>query len=94
MAIIEALHEHLEKKAKERQREHGKTAPGRKKNTSGKLPEVIETPPPVREVAAKAVGWSGKTYAKAKTVVEAARDDPEFQPLVERMDRTGKVLRV
>jgi hypothetical protein len=35
---------------------------------------------------------SGRTYAKAKAVVEAAAEDPErCGPLVEEMDRTGKV---
>lgn len=41
--------------------------------------------------AAKFVGKDRKTIAKAKDVVDAARADPKYQPLVEQMDRTGKV---
>lgn len=41
--------------------------------------------------AAKAVGMSRPTYEKAKAVVEAAEKDPELAPIVEEMDRTGKV---
>lgn len=46
-----------------------------------------------RDRVAQAVGRiSGRTYEKAKQVVEAAEKDPEtFTPLVEEMDRTGKV---
>ncbi len=63
--------EALEKpKAKARQREHGDTAPGKSKNTSGKLPEVSTGR--ARDRVASAVGMSGKTYEKAKKVVEAA----------------------
>jgi len=34
---------------------------------------------------------SGRTLEKAKAVVEAAREDPSLQPVVEEMDSTGKV---
>ena len=44
-------------------------------------------------MTAKAVGLSWPTYTKAKKVVAAAREDDEFQPLVEQMDRTGNVTR-
>jgi ParB-like chromosome segregation protein Spo0J len=37
------------------------------------------------------LGFSGRTYEKARTVVEAANDNEKFAPLVEEMDRTGKV---
>jgi N6-adenosine-specific RNA methylase IME4 len=40
---------------------------------------------------AKAVGKDRKTLAKAKAIVEAAEADPTYAPLVEKMDRTGKV---
>ena len=44
---------------------------------------------------ASAVGLSRPTLAKIKAVTEAAKQDPErYQPLVEEMDRTGKVDRV
>jgi hypothetical protein len=58
-AAIEAVEKGA---AKERQREHGKTAPGRRKNTSGKLPEVIQGE--AREKVAAAVGMKARTYEK------------------------------
>ena len=79
-------------KAKERQREAGKKH-GRGKIASEKFTEAIEAPLPVRDTTAAAVGWSGPTYAKAQKVVAAAREDEEFQPLVEQMDQTGNVTR-
>jgi ParB family chromosome partitioning protein len=45
-----------------------------------------------RDRVGKAVGMSGKTYEKAKAVVEAAAEDPDlFRSVTEEMDRTGKV---
>jgi ParB-like chromosome segregation protein Spo0J len=43
------------------------------------------------EKAARAVGMGKDTYRKAKAVVEAAEQDPQLAPVVEEMDRTGKV---
>lgn len=78
--------------AKERQRQHGGTAPGRPKNTVGKLPTVKKAR--VRERVAAAVGMKRRTYEKAQAVVQAAQDDPKlFGPLVKEMDETGKVDR-
>jgi ParB family chromosome partitioning protein len=57
------------------------------KKPSGKLPEGLET----REAAASAVGMSPRTYDKAKAVVEAAERDPALRPIVEEMNRSGKV---
>jgi len=45
----------------------------------------------VRDALGKAVGLSGRTLAKAREVTTAAKADPALRPLVERMDRTGKV---
>lgn len=78
-------------KAKSRQKDHGRTAPGKTANTSGNLPEVKgET----RSVAAEAVGMSPRTYDKAKAVVNAA-SQPDAPPAVReaarQMDLTGKV---
>ena len=89
VAMGKAL-EALEKpKAKERQQEHGKTAPGKAKNTPGNFPEVNGR---TREHVAEAVGVSDRTYEKAKAVAEAAETDPNrFADLAEKMDRTGKV---
>ncbi len=45
-----------------------------------------------RDKVAAAIGMSGRTYEKAKVVVEAAESEPEkFLPVKEEMDRTGKV---
>lgn len=45
-----------------------------------------------RDKVGAAVGMSGKTYEKAKEVVEAAEAEPEkYQPLLDAMNRTGKV---
>lgn len=41
--------------------------------------------------AAKFVGMSGRTLEKATAVVEAAAADPTLEPVVEEMDKTGKV---
>lgn len=57
---------------------------------SGNLPQGAtgET----REKVAQAVGVSGRTYDKAKAVVEAAEEDPDtFGHLPKRMDKTDKV---
>jgi hypothetical protein len=53
-------------------------------------------PPPkagkTRDKVGKVVGMSGKTYEKAKKVVEAAEAEPEkFGDLPEKMDQDGKV---
>ena len=43
VALAQRLEPFEQEAAKERQREHGQTAPGRGKNTSGKLPPVNKT---------------------------------------------------
>lgn len=69
--------EELEKPAaKLRQREHGGTAPGKGRNTGGNLPQVTDAGK-TRDKVAKTLGVSGRTYEKAKQVVEAAEQDPE-----------------
>lgn len=89
VAVGEALEEMERAGAKQRQREHGGTAPGRNKNTGGKLPPVKAK---TRDKVAKAVGFSGRTYEKAKAVVKAAEAEPEkFGPLAKTMDQTGNV---
>jgi ParB family chromosome partitioning protein len=40
---------------------------------------------------AEAVGMKKDTYRKAKCVVQAAAQNPDLKPVVEEMDRTGKV---
>src|SRR5581483_11288050 len=56
---------------------------------SGKIPEGSTGE--VRDKVAEAVGMSGRTYEKAKAVVEAAAREPDLRLVVEEMDRTGKV---
>lgn len=90
VAIGEALEVYERKKAKERQREHGGTAPGKEKNTSEKISEVFVGES--RQKVSAAVGMSHPTYTKAKAVVEAAKADPEaFGDLPKLMDDSGKV---
>lgn len=83
--------EALEKpKAKQRQQQHGKTAPGRSKDTSGNLPELSDGQ--TRDKVAEALGVGARTYEKAKAVAEAAEQDPEqFGDLAEAMEKSGKV---
>jgi ParB-like chromosome segregation protein Spo0J len=44
-----------------------------------------------RDKAAAGTGYSGQTVDKAAAVLEAAAADPELEPVVTEMDRTGKV---
>jgi N6-adenosine-specific RNA methylase IME4/ParB-like chromosome segregation protein Spo0J len=96
VAIAKALDDHERKKAKERQSKAGpQEGRGKKKSGStgsGNFPEAVESQPQVRDLIGARVGWSGKTYEKAKMVVEAAKDDPvRFAPVAQKMDQTGKV---
>ncbi len=85
----------LKPAAKERQQTGGRTAgrgrpKGAGKKGGGKLPQP--KPTKTRDVIAQAVGMSGRTYEKAKAVVEAANQEPErFGDLKEQMNATGKV---
>lgn len=65
MAIAIAIEVEEREAARERQAAAGGSAPG-------KLPEAVETGES-RDRAAKAVGWSGRTYEKAKAVVGSRR---------------------
>jgi ParB family chromosome partitioning protein len=90
VAIGKALEELERAQARERQAQAGPAeGKGRKTTGSGKLPEAVAGR--TRDKVAEAVGLSGRTYEKAKKVVEAAEADPAAAPLVEEMDRTGKV---
>lgn len=62
--------------AKERQREHGGTAPGRSADTSD--PQIGSVPPHKNEAKAKAAdaaGWSRASYERTKRAVETAEDE-------------------
>jgi N6-adenosine-specific RNA methylase IME4 len=83
VAIAAALRDREAERAKERQRAGG-GIPG-----SGKLPQPE---PKTRDRVAARVGMSGRTYEKAKEVVEAAEADPAaFGDLKSEMDRTRRV---
>jgi N6-adenosine-specific RNA methylase IME4 len=74
--------------AKERQKEHGGTAPGRRH--SGEIPHSVDRR--ALDHVARAIGKDRKTITKAREVRDAARAEPErFGKLVADMDRTGRV---
>jgi hypothetical protein len=88
-AIRKALEPHEKAAAKERQRAHGGTAPGRRKKHSGK---VSHSDGRARDKIAAFAGMSGRTIAKIQAIVEAAERKPKrFGFLVSEMDRTGRV---
>jgi N6-adenosine-specific RNA methylase IME4 len=74
--------------AKARQREHGKTAPGRKH--SGQVAHSDKGR--AADKAAKGTGMSRRTLEKAEAIVDAAKANPKkYGKLLEAMDRTGRV---
>jgi ParB family chromosome partitioning protein len=79
--------------ARARQREGGKKAGRGRPLAPGNLPEANgEERGQTRDKVAAAVGMSGRTYQKAKAVVEAAERDPAvFGDLKGQMDETGNV---
>jgi N6-adenosine-specific RNA methylase IME4 len=75
--------------AKERQRHHGGTAPGRKKQ-SGQISRSDDGR--VRDKIAGFAGISGRTLAKIQAIVEAAEREPRrFRQLAADMDRHGRI---
>jgi hypothetical protein len=89
VAIGEVREEQEREGAKERQAQAGGKGNAKQKNGSAKLAEPFTGQ--ARDIAAKAVGWSPMTYDKAKAVVHAARENPDYANIVEDMDRTGNV---
>jgi len=86
VAIKRALESSEREAAKERQRQHGNTAPGR--NTVGNLPTVKGR---ALDRVAQVVGKGRRTLEKAEQVVAAAEAEPErFGKLLADMDRTGR----
>lgn len=89
VAIGKALEELEKPKAKQRQAQ---------KLKKGNATPVVEnchhgeSNGKTRDKVADAVGMSGRTYEKAKKVVDAAEEEPEqFGPVKDEMDKTGKV---
>ncbi len=87
-AIRRAL-EPLEKAAaKERQRKHGGTAPGRRKQSR----QLSGSEGEARDRIGAFAGISGRSLSKIRAIMEAAECQPRrFGPLVKEMDRTGRV---
>jgi ParB family chromosome partitioning protein len=80
----------LEALEKEKARQRQTAGVNQHTEASGKLPEGSRGQ--TRDKVGAALGMSGRTYEKAKAVVEAARADPEkYGGLQEQMDRTGRV---
>jgi hypothetical protein len=74
--------------AKERQRRHGGTAPGRGKQSG----QISRSDGRVRDRIAGFAGISGRSLEKIQTIVEAAERQPRrFGPLVADMDRHGRI---
>ena len=87
-AIRRAIEPYERAAAKERQRQHGGTAPGRSKHSAKLSPSVGRT---VNRIGAFA-GISGRSLEKIQAVVEAAEQKPrKFGPLVAEMDRTRRI---
>lgn len=81
MALGKELEKFEKPKADARMKSGGKP--------SGNLPEGGGE---VREIVAAAVGMKPRTYQAAKTVINAAENDPAtFQEIAKEMDETGKV---
>jgi ParB family chromosome partitioning protein len=84
--IDEAMRPIEEAAARERQRQHGGTAPGKH---SGKVSTSDNGRS--RDKIGRIVGVSGRTLEKARAVVKAAREEPEkFGHLVDQMNADGR----
>lgn len=93
VAVADRIAEALRPDAEARKAD-GQAAGGRARQTSSVESYHQAQQPKTRDVAAAAAGTSGRTYQKAKAVVEAAQADPDrFAPLAEQMDNTGNVER-
>ncbi len=87
VAIASALRPVEQAAAKERQREHGATAPGKH---SGQVP--TSDGGRARDKVAAFAGIGARSLDKATAIVAAAEAEPErFAGLVADMDRTGRV---
>src|SRR5262249_59637258 len=72
----------------EREEENARQREGGRTKASGKFPEAGEA----RDKVGRRLGISGRTYERAKAVVDAAEAEPQrFGKLLEKMDRTGRV---
>src|SRR6266852_3984377 len=92
VALGAQLEEMERKAARKRQSQAGPAnGRGKKATGSGNLPEAVRGN--TRDRVGAALGMSGKTYERAKEVVQAAKQNPaEFGEFVEEMDRTENVM--
>ena len=87
-AIRRAIEPYERVAAKERQRKHGGTAPGRRKHSG----QVSLSDGRTRDRIGAFAGISGRSLAKIQAIVEAAERNPRrFRPLVAEMDRNGRI---
>jgi ParB-like nuclease domain/MT-A70 len=87
-AIRRAIEPYEKEAAKQRQRQHGGTAPGRRKHSGQVSPSDGRT----RDRIGAFAGISGRSLAKIQAIVEAAERSPRrFRPLVAEMDRNGRI---
>lgn len=95
VSVARAVEEEVEAAAAKRKKE-SRAKPGEKvgaRKGAGKLPAPKKGD--TRDHLAALVGTSGRTFEKASDVVDAARKEPEkYAPLLEEMDRTGRVAGV
>lgn len=84
----------LEERERERAEERRRAELRQFSDRSGNFPERANRGE-VRDIVGAAVGLSGRTYSRAKAIVEAAEADPErFGSAVWEMDRSGRVAGV
>ena len=87
-AIRRAIEPYERAAAKERQRQHGRTAPGRRKHSGKVSPSDGRT----RDKIGAFAGISGRSLAKIQAIVEAAERNPRrYGPLLAEMDRTRRI---
>jgi hypothetical protein len=87
-AIRRAIEPYEKEAAKQRQRQHGGTAPGLRKHSG----QVSTSDGRTRDRIGAFAGISGRSLAKIQAIVEAAERNPKrFAPLVADMDRNGRI---
>jgi len=84
-ALYQALHDKLSAEAKERQ------TSTLKRGDEKPVVETFHDGGKTRDKIGDFAGRSGRTVEKINAVCEAAEKNPEYAPLVEEMDKTGKV---
>jgi len=91
VGIKQAREERDKREALERKSEGGKKAGRGRKIASVDSAEAIAQKAEARDITASRTGIGWQKLQKAEVVVEAAKQDPDLQELVEKMDKTGNV---